>query len=80
MNKNKNPYDQLTEGAFGLSAPFLSTAEYQQWRKEFSFNGIKTGARYGQEFCNHYKVTDYVLYYSFDPDRADELIKKYYIK
>ena len=54
--------------------------DYTKWRKQYTFNALKTGARYGQDFCIYFDITDYILYYSFDPDRADTHIRKYYIE
>ena len=53
-------------------------AEYDAWRDEFVFDGIR-GLRYGQSFCNHFDITDYVLFYMLDWDRADQHIRKLYL-
>ena len=53
-------------------------AEYDAWRGEFVFDGIR-GMRYGQSFCNHFGITDYVLFYMLDWDRADQHIRKLYL-
>jgi hypothetical protein len=53
-------------------------AEYYAWRDEFVFDGIR-GMRYGQSFCNHFDITDYVLFYMLDWDKADQHIKKLYL-
>ena len=53
-------------------------AEYDAWRDEFVFDGIR-GMRYGQSFCNHFDITDYVLFYMLDWDKADQHIKKLYL-
>ena len=52
--------------------------EYDAWRDEFVFDGIR-GMRYGQSFCNHFDITDYVLFYMLDWDKADQHIKKLYL-
>ena len=52
--------------------------EYDAWRNEFVFDGIR-GLRYGQSFCNHFDITDYVLFYKVDWDRADQHIRKLYL-
>ncbi len=54
-------------------------AEYDAWRDEFVFDGIR-GMRYGQSFCNHFGITDYVLFYMLDWDRADQHIRKLYLE
>ena len=53
-------------------------AEYDAWRDEFVFDGIR-GLRYGQSFCNHFDITDYVLFYMLDWDKADQHIRKLYL-
>ena len=53
-------------------------AEYDAWRGEFVFDGIR-GMRYGQSFCNHFDITDYVLFYMLDWDKADQHIRKLYL-
>ena len=54
-------------------------AEYDAWRDEFVFDGIR-GLRYGQSFCNHFDITDYVLFYMLDWDRADQHIRTVYLE
>jgi hypothetical protein len=53
-------------------------AEYDAWRNEFVFDGIR-GMRYGQSFCNHFDITDYVLFYKVDWAGADQHIKAVYL-
>ena len=53
-------------------------AEYDAWCDEFVFDGIR-GMRYGQSFCNHFDITDYVLFYMLDWDKADQHIRKLYL-
>ena len=53
--------------------------EYDAWRNEFVFDGIR-GMRYGQSFCNHFGITDYVLFYMLDWDRADQHIRTVYLE
>ena len=52
--------------------------EYDAWRDEFVFDGIR-GMRYGQSFCNHFDITDYVLFYMLDWGKADQHIRKLYL-
>ena len=53
-------------------------AEYETWKREFTFEGIR-GARYGQSFCNHFDITDYVLFYKQDWATADQHIRMQYL-
>jgi len=52
--------------------------EYDAWRNEFVFDGIR-GMRYGQSFCNHFGITDYVLFYKLDWTSADQHIRTLYL-
>jgi hypothetical protein len=56
----------------------ITHAAYEAWRLNFTFDGIR-GLRYGQSFCNHFDITDYVLFYMLDWDKADQHIRKLYL-
>ena len=56
----------------------VTEAAYEDWKREFTFEGIR-GARYGQSFCNHFDITDYVLYYKMDWASADQHIRTVYL-
>ena len=57
----------------------ISVEEYNQWCKHYSFDALKN-IRYGQSFCNKFDITDYVLFYMVDYNRAHEHIQNFYIK
>lgn len=57
----------------------ITHAAYEAWRLEFTFDGIR-GLRYGQSFCNHFDITDYVLFYKLDWDSADQHIRTVYLE
>ena len=56
----------------------ITQAEYNEWKRAFTFEGIK-GLRYGQSFCNHFNITDYVLFYKSDWASADLHIRAVYL-
>jgi len=56
----------------------ITEADYSEWKRAFTFEGIK-GARYGQSFCNHFDITDYVLFYKSDWASADLHIRAVYL-
>ena len=56
----------------------ISLAEYESWKRQFSWDALY-GIRYAQSFCNHFGITDSILYHDADPVRADKYIKKIYI-
>jgi len=57
----------------------IPESEYHMWQRAFTFEGIK-GARYGQSFCNHFDITDYVLFYKMDWASADQHIRMMYLE
>jgi hypothetical protein len=57
----------------------ISRAEYDQWARGFVFEGLRN-QRYGQSFCNHFDITDNILFYSLTVAEADRYIQKTYIK
>jgi hypothetical protein len=57
----------------------ITPAAYEAWRLEFIFDGIR-GMRYGQSFCNHFDITDYVLFYKLNWDSADQHIRTVYLE
>ena len=57
----------------------ITEVEYTEWKRTFTFEGIK-GARYAQSFCNHFGITDYVLFYKVDWESADQHIRMIYLE
>lgn len=56
----------------------ISMEQYTEWKNQSSFDGLR-GVRYGQSFCNHFDITDNILYYTNLVDWCDEYIIKNYI-
>lgn len=52
--------------------------DYSSWQHEFVFDALQ-GLRYGQSFCNHFDLTDHILFYEQDPEWADMYIRSYYV-
>ena len=78
-----NVFENMTADLLAMDARVerrnsILQTEYDAWRGEFVFDGIR-GMRYGQSFCNHFGITDYVLFYMLDWDRADQHIRKLYL-
>jgi hypothetical protein len=60
--------------------PFIITqAEFDAWKYGYAFEAIK-GQRYGQSFCQHFSIVDYILRFSTSMEEADTYIKRTYIK
>jgi hypothetical protein len=78
-----NVFENMTAGLMAMDARVerrnsILQAEYDAWRDEFIFDGIR-GMRYGQSFCNHFGITDYVLFYKVDWESADQHIRTVYL-
>jgi hypothetical protein len=77
----KQVFEQIvtqTEQPDKLRHP-VNYSDYDQWRKDYIWEALH-GIRYGQSFCNHFGVTDNLLYYgSADIQWCDEYIKKTYL-
>jgi hypothetical protein len=79
-----NAFENMTADLLAMDARAerqnsVTEAAYEAWRLEFTFDGIR-GLRYGQSFCNHFDITDYVLYYKLDWDSADQHIRTVYLE
>ena len=80
----KDAFENMTADLLAMDAKVerrnsILQAEYDAWRGEFVFDGIR-GARYGQSFCNYFDITDHVLYYKVDWASADQYIRSMYLE
>jgi hypothetical protein len=57
----------------------IDNREFTRWKKHYTFDALK-GMKYGQSFCEYFDVTDYILYYTREPNRCDKYIRKTYIR
>lgn len=57
----------------------ISRREYELWASGFIFEGLQN-QRYGQSFCNRFKITDNILFYSSTVEEADRYIQENYIE
>jgi len=79
-----NAFENMTADLLAMDARAerqnsVTEAAYEDWKREFTFEGIR-GARYGQSFCNHFGITDYVLFYKIDWASADQHIRTVYLE
>lgn len=56
----------------------LTEDNYQRWDRGFIFDAMRD-QRYGQAFCNHFGITDNLLYYERDIKRAKSRIREHYL-
>jgi len=78
-----NVFENMTADLLAIDARVerrnsIPETDYNMWQKMFTFEGIR-GARYGQSFCNHFGITDYVLFYKVDWESADQHIRTVYL-
>jgi hypothetical protein len=60
--------------------PFaINQAEFDAWKYSYTFEAVR-GIGYGQSFCRHFKIVDYILRFSTSIDEADTYIKRTYIR
>jgi len=57
----------------------ISRKDYDQWARGFVFEGLRN-QRYGQSFCNHFDITDNILYFAGSVADADRYIQQHYIQ
>ena len=57
----------------------LTRESFERWDREFIFLALQ-GQRYGQSFCNHFGITDNILYYEGRNERALAYIRKTYVR
>jgi len=57
----------------------ISPADYDQWKRDYIWEALH-GIRYGQSFCNHFGISDNLLYYApGDIAWCDRYIRKTYL-
>lgn len=56
----------------------VSSSRYRRWQKLFSWDALQ-GRKFGQSFCQHFKIHDHILFYESDPGRCDNYIKRTYL-
>ena len=57
----------------------ITQKQFDEWQKLAAWD-IMQGLRYGQSFCNHFGLTDNILYYEFSWLSAEEYIKRTYVE
>jgi len=75
----QNLVDNLLLAQHGRTAKEeLTELSFDRWDHCFIFEALQN-QRYGQSFCNHFGITDHILFYERDPERAREYIKNHYL-
>lgn len=57
----------------------INQGDYEQWKHDYIWEALH-GIRYGQSFCNHFDITDNILYHApGDIAWCDKYIRKHYV-
>ncbi len=57
----------------------ITHQEYRDWQRGYIFDGLRS-LRYGQSFCNHFDISDNILFYNIlTQSDADQYIRKVYL-
>ena len=57
----------------------ITKEDFEIWQQDFTWDALH-GIRYGQSFCNRFRITDNLLYYTaWPPEQMDDYIRKNYI-
>ena len=63
----------------GRVNPVITQEDYEQWQRDYIWEALH-GIRYGQSFCNHFRITDNHLYYGTNGlEWSDKYIRKTYL-
>lgn len=57
----------------------IDSNEFKCWKQHYTLDALR-GKRYGQSFCDYFDITDYILYYTQEPERCDKYIRRKYIR
>ena len=68
----------LQHHSLGAEPNSIDLVSYLEWQLNYTFDALQN-IRYGQSFCNYFGITDYVLFYMLDWDKADQHIRKLYL-
>lgn len=53
----------------------ISHDNYEQWRKQFTWDAL-TNQRYGESFCNYFKITDRRIFHETNWLVCDTVIRR----
>lgn len=57
----------------------LTRESFERWDRGFIFSALRD-QRYGQSFCDHFGITDHILYYEGRNERAIDRIRERYVR
>lgn len=57
----------------------ITDDDYEIWKTDFTWDALH-GLRYGQSFCNRFRIADSLLYYNNNHEWCDTYIRSNYIE
>ena len=75
----KQMVQAMTEAPPPVTGITITPEQYDQWQQEYIF-GCLQGEKYGESFCMHFGIVDYILVFSNGFKEADAYIKRTYIQ
>lgn len=58
----------------------ITQKQFDEWSRGYIFDGLQN-LRYGQSFCNHFGITDNILFYTkTNVAEAEQYIRENYIR
>ena len=57
----------------------IGQEDYELWKTDFTWDALH-GVRYGQSFCNRFRIHDSVLYYQNNYHWCDQYIRSNYVE
>ena len=74
-------YSVFTSQAPSRPAPVkISQYVFNKWKKLYTWTAVQDSVPYGQNFCEHFDIIDYQIYFTHDVEWINAHIQKYYIK
>ena len=77
-----NPFEQMVTATTTTRVTFnnhIPLEDFEIWQQDFTWDALH-GIRYGQSFCNRFRITDNLLYYTtWPPEQMNDYIRKNYI-
>jgi hypothetical protein len=68
----------LTRSTHAVAINKISSQAYQAWKQSYLFDALRS-IGYGRSFCNRFGLTDNILRYEKNIDRADQYIQNVYV-
>jgi hypothetical protein len=53
----------------------ISRDNYEKWRKQYTWDAL-TNKRYGESFCNYFKIRDHRIFHDSNWKACDKVIRK----